>query len=275
MTARPRVHIAIPYWGKFDLLTQAVESVRAQSYQHWRLTIVDDAYPSDDAATYCRALDDARISYLRNDATLGITRNFNRCVELLDAEFGMIMGYDDKLAPEYLAQALATIGEATMYHPQVAVIDADGKQHVPLVDRVKRLLRPRRAGVYAGERLASSLCRGNWLYFPAIMWRTSWLKQYQFDTRYVIMQDATVELQMIIDGATLALDTAQTFEYRRFDGSVSSVETKSQGVRFDEEAVCYAEFADKFRAHGWTRAARAARWRVTSRLHHLFAGSRR
>jgi hypothetical protein len=41
------------------------------------------------------------------------------------------------------------------------------------------------------------------------------------------------------------------------------------GTRFAEERAFFAEAAARFDALGWPRAARAARWHLTSRLHAL------
>lgn len=262
-----KVDILMPYWGEFRFAKETVDSVLAQTDPDWRLVIADDCYPSNELAEYCASLDDNRITYIRHEKNLGITANFNFCVSQATAKYCVIIGCDDRLLPTYVERAISQIDDCEFYQPGVEVIDAQDAVYLPLVDRVKRILRPRKAGVYQGEKLATSLCLGNWLYFPSIMWRTETLRNHPFDPKYKIVEDVVVELNMIIDGAHLMVDDAKTFQYRRSAESLSSKEKAKNGVRFDEEGEVYDLFAEKFAQLGWKNAARSARLHITSRLH--------
>lgn len=265
----PKVDILLPYWGKFELLKQTVESVIAQDCDDWHLTVVDDHYPSDEAQKYFDSLNHPRVKYIRHKQNIGITRNFNFCVQQATAEYCVLLGCDDKLLPNYVSTALKNIGDSDFYQPYVEVIDANGKSYLPLGDRVKRLLQPKKSGVYSGEKLATSLCHGNWLYFPSITWRTATLKKYSFNESYSIVEDVDVELSMILDGAKLYFDRTTTFQYRRFAESLSSRERGKNGVRIKEEDAVYSLFSKKFAQKSWRQAARASKLRFTVRLSHL------
>lgn len=264
-----KIDILLPFWGDVSLFKKTVKSVLSQTERDWRLLIFDDCYPSDEQRKYIESLQEKRIVYTRNETNLGITANFNKALSSAEAKYCSIIGCDDRLAPNYIERALQIIGEADFYQPGVSVIDRDDNVYLPLADRVKRILRPHKAGYYSGERLAMSLCRGNWLYFPSIVWKTSVLQRYRFDEKYKVVQDVALEFSMIADGAKLYLDNVSTFEYRRFAESLSSKEKSKGGIRFSEEGEVYRLFANKFSEMGWTRAARAARIRLTSRLHQL------
>jgi len=266
---KPQVDILLTYWGEFSLLKKTVESVLAQTYQDWRLLVLDDCYPSDEATKYFAKLSDPRVTYYRHEKNIGITNNFNYAVNQAKAEYSILIGCDDMMLPNYLEVALSNIGDADFYQPGVEAIDKDDKVYLPLVDRIKGVLRPKKGGYYSGEKLATSLCRGNWLYFPSILWRTSVLKKYPFDAKYKIVEDVVVELNLICNGGVLYLDNMPTFQYRRFAESLSTKE--KAGVRFDEEAGVYNLFADKFREIGWNKASRAAKLHITSRLHQLIS----
>ena len=265
-----RVDILLTYWGDFGLLKQSVESVVQQTETNWRLVIIDDCYPSNEAQKYFAKNADPRITYIRHAKNIGITKNFNYAIDLATADYCMLLGCDDILEPNYLEQALAKIDNADFYQPGVTVIDGDGNPCAPIPDRIKRLLRPR-AGLHGGQGLAASLSSGNWLYFPSILWRTKTIQRYRFDEKYTIVEDVKLQLSIIRDGGTVYVDNEKTFRYRRFAQSLSSIEKKSGGVRFDEEADVYSYFSNEFSAIGWRRAAIAARFRVTSRLHKLLS----
>ena len=261
-----KIDILLPYWGEFTLFKQAVGSVLAQTETDWNLLIFEDHYPSLEASEYIKKLNDPRIKYHRHDKNLGITKNFNFAVEQAQSRYCSILGGDDVMLPSYIARALLMIGSADFYQPNVQPIDKNSQPYLPLVDRMKRYLRPKKQGVHSGEQLATSLCRGNWLYFPSIVWKTATIKNYPFDPQYKIVEDVVVELDMIIDGKTLYVDNTTTFQYRRFAESLSSKEKGKLGVRFKEEADVYDKFADKFKQIGWHQASRAARMRVISRI---------
>jgi len=262
-----KVDILLPYWGDVDLLKKAVESILVQTEQDWHMYVFDDCYPSDEPAKYFSSLNDERITYTRHSKNIGITNNFNYALRAAKSEYCVMMGCDDIMLPDYLEEALRSIGFADFYQPGVDVIDGQGKVYLPTGDRIKRLLRPKRGGIYHGERLAASLCKGHWLYFPSILWKTETIKKYGFNANYKISQDVVLILSILKDGGTLSLDNKVTFQYRRFAASLSSREKSKGGVRFREEGEVYDMFAKEFNKLGWKKAERAARWRITSRIH--------
>lgn len=266
-----KIDILLPYWGDPDLFKKAVESVLAQTEQDWRLLIFDDCYPGTMAAEYVKALKDKRIVYHRHKQNIGITRNFIYALNAAESKYCVMMGCDDIMLPNFVERALSAIGKADFYQPGVEVIDGRGKLYMPLPDRIKKLLRPKRPGYYSGEDLAASLCHGNWLYFPSIVWNTNTIKKYGFDPNYKVLEDVILELSIVKEGGILFVDNETTFQYRRFATSVSSAEKNKGGVRFQEENQVYDRFAQEFKAMGWNRAARAAKLRWTSRLHHLLS----
>ncbi len=267
-----KIDILLPYWGEFSLLKKTVESVFAQTETSWRLFVIDDAYPSNEAEEYFRTLDDKRVSYYRQKKNIGITRNFNFALKSAKAEYCMILGCDDKLLPNYIETALKNIGDADFYQPGIQVIDDHDQACFPMADKVKNMLRPKKSGVYQGEKLASSLCMGNWLYFPSILWKTALVKQYRFDASHDNTQDVILELTIVKDGGKLFVDNEVTFQYRRSVNSFSSRRKSKAGKRFSEENEIYNHFSREFRRNNWNRAARSARLHVTSRLHRVLVG---
>lgn len=266
-----KIDILLPYWGKFDLLKKAVDSVLAQTSDSWHLYIFDDHDPSLEAKNYFEQLGDGRISYYRHKKNIGITGNFNFAVNKATAKYCTLLGCDDLLLPKYVEVALRNIGDNDFYQPGVDVIDDDGQSYLPASDRVKKYLRPKKSGVYSGEKLATSLCTGNWLYFPSIVWKTKTIQQYGFDPRYTITEDVVLELNIIKDNAKLMLDNEILFQYRRSANSLSSREKAKGGVRFGEEDEVYNYFATQFRKIGWYKASVAAKLRLTSRAHKLIS----
>lgn len=261
----------MPFYGDVGHFKQAVTSVVEQSDAEWRMVVVDDCYPDPEPARWLAELGDPRIVYERNTTNLGVNGNFRRCVDLVGADYFVVMGCDDVMAPDYLAtvRELADANPAAVViQPGVEVIDDAGSPVRPLGDRIKARLAPRHAAVLSGESLAASLFRGNWTYFPSLLWRSADVRAVGFRTGFDVVLDLALLIDLTVAGGSLVYDPTVVFSYRRHSGSVSSVQAVD-GRRFDEENRFFAGQAARCRELGWPRAARAASVHATSRLNQL------
>lgn len=266
----------LPHYGRLDLVQDTVRSVLAQDDPHWRLTVVDDSgeLPDQGLAAWCESLGEPRVRYLRNDRNLGINRNFQRCVDLVEHELAVVIGMDDLMLPDYVGtvrRAHAAHPEVAMVQPGVEIVDGDGAPARTLVDLAKRWVYAPRIStptMLDGEQLAASLLRGNWLYFPSICWRSGPLRRTGFRDGLSVVQDLALVIDLVVAGESLLVDPTTCFRYRRHGGSVSSAHA-ADGRRFVEERGFFLDSADRLTAHGWPRAARAARRHTASRLNAL------
>ncbi|MCR2810245.1 MULTISPECIES: glycosyltransferase [unclassified Microbacterium] len=267
------LEIFVPFWGDPALLYETVDSVRAQRNPDWRLTVIDDCYPDERVPAYFAELDDARVSYTRNDVNLGITENYREAIRRATTEYIAILGCDDLLHPNYVdvvTRTMTKVPHADVIQPGVRVIDEHGTIVNPLADRVKQGVLAPRGGdgtaVLTGERMATSLIRGDWLYWPSLTFRTETLQRIDFREGLPIIQDLALLMDIAFDGGTLAYNPTLAFSYRRHGGSASQ-KTLLDGRRFRDERRYYAEARRVAEAHGWSRTACTARARVMSRLH--------
>lgn len=272
MSAEVMIDVVLPFYSPSERAWPAIESVLAQTHQNWRLVVVDDAYPEEGIRERLESLGDPRVEYVRNPENIGLARNFSRCLELVDAEYFTMLGDDDLMHPTYLesvAAKLITHPEVDIVQPGVRVIDGDGRPVLPLGDRIKDVLRPRggSAGVVlAGERMAESLMRADWAYFPSLVWRTSTARPLGFREEYAVALDYGLILDIALAGGSILVYDDVVFDYRRHSTSVSST-TASSGVRFAQEREFALAFAGLMASRGWHRAARIGRRRTISRMH--------
>lgn len=106
-----RVSVLIPAYNAAAYVSAAVESVLAQTLTEWEIVAVDDA-SSDDTAAILEswAARDRRIRALRNEANLGMTGNWNRCLAAARGELIVKLDADDVLRPralEVLTEAMS------------------------------------------------------------------------------------------------------------------------------------------------------------------------
>lgn len=265
--------IFVPFWGEPALLFETIDSVRAQSVDDWSMTILDDCYPDESVAAYFASLDDPRVNYVRNETNLGITENYREAIRRAHGEYVTILGCDDLMAPNYLEVVRATaraVPSADVIQPGVVVIDESGAPVSPLVDRVKqRVLAPRGGSgiaVLQGEQMATSLIRGDWLYWPSLTFKTSTLKRIDFRDGLPIIQDLALLMDIAFENGTLAYNPEIAFSYRRH-GASASQKTLMDGRRFTDERTYYQQAAGLAADRGWARTRRTARTRLMSRLH--------
>jgi hypothetical protein len=270
--------ILMPYYGDVALMREAVESVLAQDDKRWQLTVVDDR-PVDDGPDagpdevpgWFDSIGDGRVRYRRNPENLGLTGNFNRCIELVEQDLAVLLGCDDRMLPNYVGTVLdvhAAHPDAGIIQPGVRVIGSDGLPVRTLVDEAKRrVYAPKVTGrlTMAGEELAVSLLRGDWLYFPALTWRAEALTSVRFPADLRVIQDLALLMELVGRGEKLVVDDTLCFEYRRHAASESSA-TAFDGSRFTEAGEFFADTADRMAALGWPKAARVARRHLSSRI---------
>ncbi|WP_329381242.1 glycosyltransferase [Streptomyces sp. NBC_01351] len=263
--------IMLPYYGDVALMQAAVRSILAQSDPNWRLTVVDDGQEPSVPGWFAE-LDDPRVSYQRNEQNLGVTGNYRKCLGLVREEHFVMMGTDDIMLPEYVATVRAAIAKHPgigMVQPGVQVIDGAGKPAEGLVDQAKkRVYAPRVNGelLMGGEPLATSLLRGCWVYFPSICWRTEAVRKAGFRDGLEVTQDLALEIDLIQAGEQMLISETLCFQYRRHAVSISSQQAFT-GRRFQEANRFFVEVADRLDAQGWTKAAKASRLHLSSRIH--------
>jgi len=264
MTFSPRVTVTIPFYNKTSMLLKAVESVRAQSYPHWKLIICDDAGPEPECAIEIEELGDSRIQYFRNSQNLGLAGNWNLCVEkAADTEFVVILHSDDELAPNYLTEMLKFADEhpeGSLYFCQPTIIDAESREIFSFVDRYKEVLIPRSQGITRlnGDEGVSALMKGNFICCPSVLYRKQSLPEGAlFRSELRCVPDWELSIRILLRGGSILGIQKNLFRYRRHGTSVTD-ETRINLRMFHEELALRKETASQTAERGWSNAYRSA-----------------
>jgi glycosyltransferase involved in cell wall biosynthesis len=128
-----KVTIGIPTYNRASLLRESIRSALTQSYEDFRLLVCDNA-SEDDTQKVVRSFDDSRIEYVRSDRNVGMIRNFNRVIDLADADAVVLLSDDDVLYPEYLASVVPVLSS----HSSVGVVHTA----LDLIDEESRVIEP-------------------------------------------------------------------------------------------------------------------------------------
>ncbi len=88
--------VLLPTRNRLDLLTYAIETVRRQDYDDWEIVVSDNA-SEQDIAGFIRSLNDPRIKYVRTQAFIPVTDNWNNALMNSSGDYIIMLGDDDCL----------------------------------------------------------------------------------------------------------------------------------------------------------------------------------
>lgn len=119
----PLVSVLIPVHDGEPFLDEAIQSVRDQTHENWRLVIIDNA--STDATpriAAAHAAQDERITVVHHDDLVPVYGNFNRAAGHVapGSRYFKFLCADDVLYPDCL-RAMVGVGER---HPSVGLVSA-------------------------------------------------------------------------------------------------------------------------------------------------------
>lgn len=89
-----KVSICIPNYNYGKYIGETIRSILNQTYRNFELIIVDDA-STDNSLEVINSFSDPRISVYENESNIGITANWNRCLEYASGEYIAIFHSDD------------------------------------------------------------------------------------------------------------------------------------------------------------------------------------
>jgi glycosyltransferase involved in cell wall biosynthesis len=138
------VAIGMPVWNGEAFLSEAIESILAQTYGDLELVISDNA--STDATTeICRiyAERDARVRYVRQETNIGANPNYSEVFRRSSGRYFKWAAHDDVLAPEFIQECVRVLENdeaVVLCSPATVLINEDGSpvrysaEHKAMVD---------------------------------------------------------------------------------------------------------------------------------------------
>ncbi len=238
-----------------------------------RVSIIDDATPGDSIYSIVKGHADYSLDYHRNEQNLGLTENFRRCVEVAEGKYVWMPGADDVIDIQNVTE-LFTFLEAdssAMIACGASLIDFQGNSYKTIQDTVKRLISPvvlgRNPAFLKSRNILARVMVGNFIYFPAIIWRTDLVKENQFRSGYGTCLDLDLIVRTLFKVPTVAYwPRMSILQYRRHSESDSSVASKLDS-RFDLELKVSSEVASEALLRRWWLVYFLSRLAITARIH--------
>jgi glycosyltransferase involved in cell wall biosynthesis len=140
MVVAPRVSIGLPVFNGEKYLTEALDSILAQTFEDFELVVSDNA--STDATREiinAYASKDRRIRLHHNERNIGAAANYNRVYQLSNGRYFKWIAHDDLSAPEFLercVEILNTFSDVVLCYPKTIIIDDCGRTVGKYEDRL-------------------------------------------------------------------------------------------------------------------------------------------
>lgn len=107
----PKVSVIVPTYNRAALLTRAIRSVLAQTYEDFELLVIDD-HSTDQTSTTLARVDDRRLKVFRHRRNGGQSKAFNTGLEHAQGDYVAFLDDDDEWLPHKLAAQVAVLDAA-------------------------------------------------------------------------------------------------------------------------------------------------------------------
>lgn len=233
--------VCIPVYRSSEYLESTLKSIKIITKPKIHILVVEDGPLFDSNFEKSSALG---ITYFTSDRNSGISGNFNKCIDLVESDFYLILGPDDCLVT--IEEGLLDVDFETLresrdqkiifFYP-TKVIDKNGKIKYSFRDIFKTLLFSIDRITFQRFQLHTSTL-GYWLYSPSIIWPKDSPEKYLYSEEFAMASDFQRVSQYLMSGHKfLQLDTSSSIQYRRHSNSESSLSQNRIRVRAEEVAI--------------------------------------
>jgi glycosyltransferase involved in cell wall biosynthesis len=252
------VSVIIPTYNRAEYVTQAIDSVLAQSYTHYELIVVDDG-STDDTRDILQTRYSGRIRYLyqRNK---GPSAARNSGIRAARYDLLAFLDSDDLWFPQKLEIQVPLMADEGIVLSYTNSIENEGASYEECLKVVGGQDRFSQIGVYFGEEPSIVNCPldlllrkgGSGIFTPFVMCRREAVERVGgFDERMDIAEDIRLWLRLAFEGRFVV--TSRPLGCRRWPGSGKqltdpdriSYYKNSANLRTEIFMECYARAIDQ------------------------------
>lgn len=213
------VTVGMPFFNNAQTILMAVRSVLAQSYENWRLVLLDDG-STDGSLDLVSQIADRRVTVLSDGSNRGLASRLNQLTELADSPVLARMDADDLMHPRRLElEVAALMGDARtdlVCSGAVSIDDLD---------------RPTGYRESLSSPTAVDHFRRSPYIHPTVLGRTEWFRTHPYDPGYRRCQDQELWVRTLGERVVVTLD--EPLLYLREAGTVPAAKyaTSMAGTR--------------------------------------------
>ena len=246
MSESIKISVCIPAYNNESVIGTTIKAILEQTYKNLELIVVDDA-SNDNTVEVIKeyVAKDERVKLYQNDTNLGMTGNWNRCVELADSEYIKLICADDILFPNSLEveiEELRKNDKIVMTINDSIMISESGKK----LGVFKRYYKK---GVFDGKEIArNSLIASNFMGMPcAVFFRKSIFEKVGgFDPMFKYILDFDLWIRMAGEGEVSVLKPKLNYFMLRKDSNTGKVLSEYQDVYMSEHKALINKYREKY-----------------------------
>ena len=230
----PLVSVCIPAYNNALYIEETIDSILNQTYQNIEVVVVDDNSTDNTVVIVEQmAREDKRIKLYKNEKNLGMSGNWNHCLELCEGEYIKLVCADDVLHKEAIekeADILNKYPEVNMVESDTQLVDINGK-------RTGVFKRYPKSGVVDGKKVAKcSLMLNNFFGAPVNnTFRKSILAEIKgFDTAFTYILDFDMWVRIACLGKIYIIHGELNSFRVRNDSNTGNMIGKQQNVYVEE-----------------------------------------
>ena len=218
---QPLVSVCIPAYNNADYIKETITCVLNQTYKNIELIVVDDQ-SKDNTVEVVKSIADDRIKLYINEENLGMSGNWNRCMELCTGEYIKLICADD-LIHETLIQREVDIMEQ---HPEVLLVESD-TQFVDKNGKAKGFYkRYGKSGVVDGKEISKSCVRTRDKFgapLANLIRRSAYEQSGGFDSSFVYIIDYDFFMTIANQGKVYIIHEPLNYFRIRYDSNTGQV----------------------------------------------------
>jgi len=172
-----RISVIMPVYNGEKYLKEAIDSILHQTFDDFELIVINDC-SSDSTEEIIQSYDDCRIRYIKNEKNSGVAATLNRGLDIAEGEYIARMDADDISLPQRFEKQAEFLDQ----NPDVAVCGAE----VELFGDVEN---SDTYTVFGKDETKINLLFSSCLCHPAVMMRSSVMKNYRYDKTYDKFED--------------------------------------------------------------------------------------
>ena len=214
----PRVSICIPAYNAEKYLSEALESVRRQTFTDWEVLVTEDG-SRDGAERIVREFANSvtqPVRYLRNEINLGLPATRNGGIGAAKSELIALLDADDLWEPRHLETAVAklTAEAADLVHSGSVLFDSETGAELEV----------RAPSAEALEKFPLSLFEGAYIIQPSsvILRKSLWERAGGFDPSFRYVEDRDMWLRCARAGGRFVYTGEPTCRYRKHGEALST-----------------------------------------------------
>lgn len=217
---QPLVSVIMPAYNAEEYISEAVQSVMAQTYTNWELLILDDC-STDSTADKARCFSDLdpRITLYSNPKNIGVALTRNKGMALAKGSWVALLDSDDIWHKDKLEKQLVAAENtgADIVYCSYSLMDKNG-------EHLSDFIVPERTSY-------DDMLRKNVIGCSTVFMRSPILIHHHFSTEHY-HEDYVLWLELLKSGYIAAASTDVLVDYRIADGSRSNDKLKSARNRW-------------------------------------------